>query len=99
MELRSILAENAQVEFVINEIRKQSKTLATDVMCAYNLFCDNNSDLNESAMRRLENVFVMCKYMEPEAEDVITITLLTRPQYIFLCSILAKKGMSVIIIR
>ena len=75
MELRSILADNSQVEFVINEIRKQSKTLATDVICAYNLFCDNNPDLNESAMQRLENVFVMCKYMEPEAEDVISMML------------------------
>lgn len=75
MELRSILADNAQVEYVINEIRKQSKTLATDVMCAYNLFCDNNPDLNENALERLDRVFVMCKYMEPEAEDVISMLL------------------------
>lgn len=75
MELRSILADNSQVEFVINEIRKQSKTLATDVMCAYNLFCDNNPDLDENALERLDRVFVMCKYMEPEAEDVISMLL------------------------
>ena len=75
MELRSILAGNAQVEYVINEIRKQSKTLATDVICAYNLFCDNNPDLNENALKQLERVFVMCKYMDPEAEDVISMLL------------------------
>lgn len=75
MELRSILSDNHQVEFVINEIRKQSKTLATDVICAYNLFCDINPDLNEDAKKQLNRVFVMCKYMDPEAEDIISMLL------------------------
>ena len=75
MEIRSMLAGNVQVEYVINEIRKKSKVLAIDVVCAYNLFCDNNPDLNKSALERLERVFVMCKYMEPEAEDIISMLL------------------------
>lgn len=75
MELRSILANNSQVEYVINEIKKQSKTLAIDVTCAYNLFCDNNPYLNEQALKQLDRVFVMCKYMDPEAEDIISMLL------------------------
>ena len=75
MELRSILADNFYVEYVISEIKKQSKTLAIDVICAYNLFCDNNPSLNENALKQLERVYVMCKYMDPEAEDVISMLL------------------------
>ena len=75
MELRSILADNSQVEFVINQIRKQSKVRAVDVICAYNLFCDNNPKLDENALKRLDRAYIMCKYMEPEAEDVISMLL------------------------
>lgn len=75
MELRSILTGNFYVEYVISEIKKQSKTLAIDVICAYNLFCDNNPSLNENALKQLERVYVMCKYMDPEAEDVISMLL------------------------
>ena len=75
MELRSTLAYDPQVEFVINQIRKQSKVRAIDVICAYNLFCDNTSDFDENALKRLDRVFVMCKYMDPEAEDVISMLL------------------------
>ncbi len=75
MKIRDILANNSQVEYVIDEIKKQSKILAEDVVCAYNLFSDINPDLNEKALKCLERVYVMCKYMEPAAEDVISMLL------------------------
>ena len=75
MELKNILVDNSKVEYVINMIKKQSKTLATDVICAFNLFYDNNSELDERSLKRIDNVFTMCKYMEPEAEDVISMLL------------------------
>ena len=75
MELRSGLADQVQVEYVIQAIKKQSRVLSTDVICAYNLFYDNHPDLDENALKLLERVFVMCKYMEPEAEDVISMLL------------------------
>lgn len=75
MELRSTLVSDSHVEFVINQIKKQSKVRAVDVICAYNLFCDNNPSLDENALKRLDRVFIMCKYMDPEAEDVISMLL------------------------
>lgn len=75
MYITNTFTNNPQAEFVIGEIRKQSKTLADDVVCAYKLFYDNNPDLNGRNKKQLEYVFLMCKFMEPEAEDVISMLL------------------------
>lgn len=75
MELRSTLANNSQVDYVINKMKKHSKTAALDVIAAYNLFSDINSELNDKALKRLERVYIMCKYMDPEAEDIISMLL------------------------
>ena len=75
MVLCSKLVDHAGVNYVINTIRKKSKTFAIDVVCAYNLFCEINSELNEAAKARLDRAFVLCKYMDPDIEDVISILL------------------------
>lgn len=75
MELRSILADNPKVEFVIDSIKAQSRVLVVDVICAYNLFADNHPDMDENAVKQLDRVYDMCKYMEPDAEDVVSMLL------------------------
>ena len=75
MELRNVLANDSKVEFVINEIKKQSKTLAMDVICAYNLFCDNHPSMDELDLKLMDRVYIMCKNMDPDADDVISMLL------------------------
>lgn len=75
MKLCEKFSGNERVEYVISKMREVSKTKAFDVICAYNLFAKLNKDINAEAENCLDLAFVMCKYMKPEAEDVISMIL------------------------
>ena len=75
MKLCEKFSRNERAEYVISKMREVSKTKAFDVICAYNLFAKLNKDINAEAENCLDLAFVMCKYMKPEAEDVISMIL------------------------
>ncbi len=76
MVLNRTLADNPQVVYVIDRIKKHSRTAALDVVGAYNLLCDGMTLQTEEATRRIRRAYIMCKYMDPDAEDVISMLLL-----------------------
>ena len=66
---------NDEAVFVVNKVKKQSKVLASVVSCAYNLFFEKNPNITQIAEKTLDQTFVMCKYMDPDVEDVIAMLL------------------------
>ena len=66
---------NDEAVFVVNKVKKQSKVLASVVSCAYNLFFEKNPNITQIAAKTLDQTFVMCKYMDPDVEDVIAMLL------------------------
>ncbi len=71
MELNPKLINNSKVDYVI----RKAGALGQDVISAYGLFCESNPEFNEAVNERLERVYVMCRYLDAEAEDIISMLL------------------------
>ena len=75
MKLCSQLIGNSKVDFVINKIKKQSKPQAMDLVNAYNFICSKKFELTGDILERIDYAYIMCKYMDPNADDVIVMLL------------------------
>ncbi len=79
MELNQRLVGNANVEYIIAQIRRRYKAYQKDIVAACNLVCELNSVLTERTWRRFETAATAFRYMEPTPEDIISILLF--PEY------------------
>lgn len=100
MELNTKLSEMREVQFVVAQFKKASKSAAEDVVCAYNILVENNPRLDRNLLDSIHDSYIMCATMEPDVEvdDVISM-LLFRDNlrngigaYVFLQKFREKRG-------
>lgn len=58
-----------------NKVRQKDQRQYVDFIRAYKRFYENKPRLDEHAAQRIRQAYVMCKYMEPDVDDVITMLL------------------------
>ncbi len=75
MELSTRFMENEQVVYVIDCVRGKSKSLARDVILAFNLFADHHPIPDAESEETVRQVYLMCRYTDPEAKDIIAMLL------------------------
>ncbi len=75
MDYFDTIMADPRVEFVLRDSRFTRKPNYRDLEAAYRLFAELNAKKSSAAARRLDGVFTMCRYMEPEIEDVIALLL------------------------
>lgn len=72
--LNKRIADNKEALYIVNFFKKKSDTNRSDVVCGLNLIesLHNNTDeVNEL----IHKAYVMCRYMQPDIEDVISILI------------------------
>ncbi len=74
METQSHQTNDPRIHFVFEAVRGYSKVRAVDVKCAYEVLLQSHSE-SEKLDLCLDQVYVMTKYMEPQAEDIIALLL------------------------
>ena len=73
-ELNIKLQQNYEVEYVVNYFTKLSKNIREDIISAFNLFASLNND-PQVIEEYSHAAYVMCRYMSPASEDVISLLL------------------------
>ncbi len=75
MALHEMTRENEKINYVVEKFRKQAKSDYEDIIAAVNLAYENNQTYTEGLNDRFEKSYIMCKNMDPAAEDVISMLL------------------------